>query len=69
MPATSVVFHVLIYIERIKFLAVKTGKEHSDNKAKIKRLHIGSLLFHAQVDVIVICTEVLSRNDVPNISL
>ena len=59
------VFHILVYIKRIEFLAVKTGKEHSDDQTKIKRPHINSLLFHTQVDVIVICTEVLCRKRCP----
>ena len=61
----AVVFHILVYIKRIEFLAVKTGKEHSDDQTKIKRLHISSLLFHTQVNVIIICTEVLCRKRCP----
>ena len=55
----SVVFHVLVNIERIKFFAVKACQEHTHDKTEVKRLHVCLLFLHAQVDVIVICTEVL----------
>ena len=55
------IFHVLIHIKRVQLFTVKACKEHSHDKTKVKRFHFRFLLFHAQVDVIVICTEVLSR--------
>ena len=52
------IFHILIYIERIQFFTVETGKEHTHDKTKVKRFHIRFLLFHAQIDVIIVGTEV-----------
>ena len=54
----AMIFHVFVNIECVEFLAVKAGKEHTDNQAEVKRLHVGLLFLHAEVDVIVICTEV-----------
>ena len=54
----TVIFHILIYIERIQFFTVETGKEHTHDKTKVKRFHIRFLLFHAQIDVIIVGTEV-----------
>src|SRR5699024_9388118 len=54
----SVILQVLIHIKRVELLAVKSGEEHTHYKAEVKRLHIRFLLFHAQVDVIVVGTEV-----------
>ena len=41
----TMVFHILVYIKRIEFLAVKTGKEHSDDQTKIKRFHVPSFSY------------------------
>ena len=57
----SVIFQVLIHIERVELLGIKACEEHSDNKKKVERLHIGTLLLHAQVDVVIIGTEVVGR--------
>ena len=56
----SVVLQVLVHIERIELLAVEARKEHAHDKAKVKRLHVRFLLFHALIDVIVIGSEILS---------
>ena len=55
----TMIFHVLVHIERIQLFTVKACKEHTHNKTKIKRFHIRLLLFHAQIDVIIVSTEVL----------
>ena len=52
------ILHVLVNIESVELLTIKTSKEHSDNQTEIKRLHVALLFLHAEVDVIVICTEV-----------
>ena len=52
------IFHVFVNIESVEFLAVKACKEHTDNQAEVKRLHVSLLFLHAEIDVIVICTEV-----------
>ena len=55
------IFQVLIHIQRVEFLGIKACEEHSDNKKKVEGLHVGTLLLHAQVDVIIIGTEVVGR--------
>ena len=55
----TMIFHILVHIERIQLFTVKACKEHTHNKTKIKRFHIRLLLFHAQIDVIIVSTEVL----------
>ena len=55
----TVIFHILIHIKCVQFFTVKTSKEHSHDKTKVKRFHICFLLFHAQVDVIIVSTKVL----------
>jgi len=55
----TVIFHILIHIKCVQFFTVKTSKEHSHDKTKVKRFHIRFLLFHAQVDVIIVSTKVL----------
>ena len=57
----SVIFQVLIHIECVEFLGIKACEEHSDNKEKVERFHVGTLLLHAQVDVIIIGAEVVGR--------
>ena len=52
------VLHVFVNIESVELLAVEASKEHTDNQAEVKRLHICLLFLHAKVDVIIICTEV-----------
>ena len=54
----AMVLHVFVNIESVEFLAVKASKEHTDNQAEVKRLHVCLLFLHAEVDVIVIRTEV-----------
>ena len=54
----TVIFHILIHIKCVQFFTVKTSKEHSHDKTKVKRFHIRFLLFHAQIDVIIVGTEV-----------
>ena len=54
-----VIFHVLIHIKRVQLFTVKACKEHSHDKTKVKRFHFRFLLFHAQVDIIIISTEIL----------
>ena len=54
----AVVVHVLIYVERIEFFAVKTCQEHTNYQTKVERLHVCFLFLHAKIDVIIICTEV-----------
>ena len=54
----AMVLHVFVNIESVELLAVETCKEHTDNQAEVKRLHVRLLFLHAEVDVIVICTEV-----------
>ena len=54
----AMILHVFVNIESVEFLAVEARKEHSDNQAEVKRLHVSLLFLHAEVDVIVICTEV-----------
>ena len=53
------ILHIFVNIESVEFLAVKASKEHTDNQAKVKRLHVCLLFLHAKVDVIIIRTEVL----------
>ena len=55
----AMILHVFVNIESVEFLAVKASKEHTDNQAEVKRLHVCLLFLHAKVNVIVICTEVL----------
>ena len=52
--------HVLVHIQRIKFLAVKSREEHTNHQTKVKRLHIRFLFLHAEVDVVIIGTEIFS---------
>ena len=52
------IFHILIHIECIQFFTVETSKEHPHDKTKVKRFHIRFLLFHAQIDVIIVGTEI-----------
>ena len=53
--------HVLVHIQRIKFLAVKSREEHTNYQTKVKWLHIRFLFLHAEVDVVIIGTEVFGR--------
>ena len=43
----SVILHVFVNIESVEFLAVKASKEHTDNQAEVKRLHVRLLFLHA----------------------
>ena len=43
----AMVLHVFVNIECVEFLAVKASKEHTDNQAKVKRLHVCLLFLHA----------------------
>ena len=52
------IFHVLIHIKRVEFLAVEARKEHAYHKTKVERFHVCPLLFHAKIDVVVIRTKV-----------
>ena len=54
------IFQILIHIQGVKLLRIKTGQEHSNYKKKIQRLHILLTLLHSFIDVIIICTEIIS---------
>ena len=50
-------FQILVHIQGVQLLGIKSGQEHTHDNQQVKRLHIRPALLHTLVDVIVIETE------------
>ena len=53
------ILHILVHIQSIELLSIKSGKEHTHHNQKINRRLIGFALLHSLIDIVVVVLEII----------
>ena len=53
------ILHILVHIQGVELLCIKSGKEHTHHKQKINRLLVRFALLHSLIDIVVVVLEIV----------